>query len=85
MILSYPDLKNKVINAELHKYLSEIQTTLFSIKETKNEFIKWWNYETNQASEISRNCRNEFKTRRISPTSLSLERSPPIASNSSKK
>ena len=36
-------------------------------------------------SSSSENCRNEFRTRRISPTSFFVPRSPPSASNSSRK
>lgn len=63
MLQSDPDLKNKVINLDLHKYLGELEIAIIGIKVAKEEFCKWWNCETSQASELSRDCRNTYKVR----------------------
>jgi len=63
MLHPNPDLSEIVINPDLHTYITEIQISLINIKETRNEFIKWWNYDKNEASEVSRNCRNSFSVR----------------------
>lgn len=57
------NISDHVINQNLDNYITEIQISLINIKETKSEFIKWWNHESGAASEISRNCRNSYSVR----------------------
>lgn len=63
MLQSDTQLQDKVMNPELHKYLGEMKIAIIRIKEAKEELCKWWDYEANQASELSRSCRQSFQVR----------------------